>query len=245
MRISRLPTLAAGLATVLLITSCAGSDADLDANVADAPVEATDESDAPADPEPGSATEATLQALADLEPEVAANAHDHDEQDGHDEMNELAESMRLQGVDPERIVIPAIDVDADVIDLGIEPNGDMEVPSDFAQTGWFRNGPKPGRVGPAIIAGHIDDSSGPAVFFRLSQLSPGDEIEVHGEDGTMAVFAVTGQEQFPKDELPRDLVFGGTDSAELRLITCGGNFDQDARSYEDNTIVFAERIDHL
>jgi sortase (surface protein transpeptidase) len=147
------------------------------------------------------------------------------------------------GVDPERIVIPAIGVDAEVIDLGVQDDGTMEVPTDFAQTGWFQHGPRPGRVGPALIAGHVDDRDGPAVFFRLAELSPGDQIEVHGTNGDRVVFEVRELEQHPKDAFPTERVYAGTPGPELRLVTCGGAFDQDVRSYRDNIIVYAERVD--
>ncbi len=147
------------------------------------------------------------------------------------------------GVLPERVVIPAIGVDADVIELGSREDGTMEVPTDFAQAGWFRHGPRPGRVGPALIAGHVDDQTGPAVFFRLAELSPGDHIEVHGQDGEVVTFAVRELEQHPKDAFPTERVYAGTAGSELRLVTCGGAFDRDVRSYRDNIIVYAERVD--
>lgn len=242
------PLVTIALALAVVLTACAGDASGPAGDVtagSDAPTV-----DAPApDEASGSVTEATLEAMRNLDPDRAASAHDHgDGHDGHDEseLSELAQSMRLSGVDPERIVIPAIGVDADVIELGMKSPTEMETPDDdFGQTGWFRGSPKPGRVGASVIAGHVDDTSGPAVFFRLSQLQVGDEIEVHGADGEVAVFAVTGQDQFPKDELPMDLIFASTGTANLNLITCGGDFDRDARSYTDNTVVYTERIDHL
>jgi hypothetical protein len=185
---------------------------------------------------PGS-TEATLDLLRSIDPAILASAHDHGDHGDHTTRD------HPNGIDPVRLVIPAIGVDADVIDLGLQDDGTMEVPSDFAQTGWFDRGPKPGRVGPAVIAGHVDDRTGPAVFFRLTELEPGDEIEVHGEDGEIVVFAVRETQQHPKDAFPTEDVYRGTPGPELRLITCSGEFDQDERSYRDNTIVFAERID--
>jgi hypothetical protein len=188
--------------------------------------------------QPGlSTTEATIQQMLSMDPDVLARAHDHDDHDGHEAR------VHPNGIDPERIVIPAIGVDADVIDLGLQDDGTMEVPSDFAQTGWFDRGPKPGRVGPAVIAGHVDDRSGPAVFYDLEKLEPGDEIEIHGEDGEVVTFVVRETQQHPKDDFPTEDVYAGTPGPELRLITCSGEFDQGERSYRDNTIVFAERID--
>ena len=136
-----------------------------------------------------------------------------------------------------------IDVDADVIDLGLQDDGTMEVPIDFAQTGWFEHGPRPGRVGPSLIAGHVVDRDGPAVFFRLAELTPGDRIEVHGTDGDVVTFEVRELEQHPKDAFPTERVYAATPGPELRLVTCGGAFDRGIRSYRDNIVVYAERVD--
>lgn len=192
--------------------------------------------------QPGS-TEETLATIRAMDPDRLTGLHDHDEHDDHGDHAAEADGGRPSGVDPERIVIDALDVDADVIDLGIETDGRMEVPTDFDQAGWFTPGPRPGRVGPAVIAGHVDSRSGPAVFYRLTELEPGDEIEVHGEDGEVVTFAVSELEQHPKDEFPTERVYAGTPGAELRLITCGGVFDTDERSYRDNVIAYADRID--
>jgi hypothetical protein len=182
-------------------------------------------------------TAETLAYMQAMDPAHLATLHDHGDDDHHRAV------AHPNGIDPERIVIPAIGVDADVIDLGLQEDGTMEVPTDFAQTGWFDRGPKPGRVGPAVIAGHVDDRSGPAVFFRLRELEPGDLIEIHGEDGEVVVFEVRGSEQHAKDDFPTEKVYSGTPGPELRLITCGGAFDAEARSYRDNFIVYAERVD--
>jgi sortase (surface protein transpeptidase) len=183
-------------------------------------------------------TEETLARFATIDPARLARAHDHDHHDhGHREVS------HPNGIDPHRIVIPAIGVDADVIDLGVNANGTMEVPTDFAQTGWFTPGPRPGRVGPAVIAGHVDSRDGPAVFFRLTELEAGDLIEVHSDDGEVVTFEVRELEQHPKDAFPTERVYSGTPGPELRLITCGGVFDHAERSYRDNIIVYAERVD--
>ena len=182
-------------------------------------------------------TEQTLTRFAAIDPARLANAHDHGGDSAHPEVE------HPNGIDPERIVIPAIGVDADVIDLGLNNDGTMEVPTDFAQTGWFTPGVPPGRVGPAVIAGHVDSRSGPAVFFRLNELEVGDEIDVLSAEGEEVTFVVRSMEQHPKDAFPTEKVYSGTPGPELRLITCGGVFDQGERSYRDNVIVYAERID--
>ena len=186
-----------------------------------------------------STTEATLAALAAMDPEHLASLHDHDDHDDHDHGPSLREG--LNSVDPERIVIPAIGVDETIDRAGIDANGEMQVP-DFGDTAWFTPSVKPGRVGPSVITGHVDSKQGPDVFFDLKDLTVGDEIDIHGDDGTTVTFAVTGVEQHKKIDYPRDKVHGATDGPELRLITCGGIFDPDIGHYDDNIIVFAERV---
>lgn len=142
------------------------------------------------------------------------------------------------GIVPVRIEIPAIGVDAPVIDLDLRGET-PEVPQDFADTGWYEQTRLPGEIGPAVIAGHVDSVDGPAVFARLSLLKPGDEIVVTGADGEQRGFVVVGAGQYPKTELP-DEVFGfGEPVPELRLITCGGTFDRSVRHYVDNFVVYA------
>lgn len=147
-----------------------------------------------------------------------------------------------QGVDPERIRIPAIGVDADVDDMGLNADGSIEVPEVFADTGWWTHSPRPGRVGASAILGHVDSTTGPAVFFRLTDLRPGDEIHVDGVDGDTVTFAVRAIEQHPKASFPSERVFGATPDPTLRLITCGGAFDSNAGSHVDNVIVFADLV---
>jgi len=186
-------------------------------------------------------TEETIAQMMAMDPTRLASLHDHS--DAEREHAEHGHTAHPNGIAPSRVVIPAIGVDADVIELGLEANGEMEVPTDYAQTGWFRHGPRPGRVGPAVIAGHVDDRSGPAVFYRLRELSPGDEIQVHGDDGEVVTFTVRELEQHPKNDFPTERVYAGTPGSELRLVTCGGEFDGAERSYRDNVIVWAERSD--
>lgn len=143
---------------------------------------------------------------------------------------------------PARIRIPAIDVDASMIPLGLRDDGSIEVPTDFAQTGWWVDGPEPGETGPAVVLGHVDSRSGPAVFFDLDQLAAGDAIHVDRLDGTTVTYLVDRTEQHAKDTFPTETVYGSTAEPVLRLVTCGGQFDRDRRSYDDNVIVFA-RLD--
>jgi sortase (surface protein transpeptidase) len=144
--------------------------------------------------------------------------------------------------DPVRLRVPDIDVDAAVIPLGLQPDGALEVPQDFSETGWYTAGPEPGEPGSAVIAGHVDSKRGPAVFFRLQELRPGAIVEVAGEDGSTMRFSVDRIERHPKDRFPTDMVYGPTDEVALRLITCGGTFDRSSGHYRDNVIVFATAV---
>jgi LPXTG-site transpeptidase (sortase) family protein len=145
----------------------------------------------------------------------------------------------LRVANPTRVQIPAIGVDAPLVPLGRQADGTMDVPVDFDAAGWYDDGPRPGEYGPAVIAGHLDSSVGRAVFFRLSQLHQGDEINVPHADGTHSTFVVTRVARFDKEAFPTVDVFGPTLDPELRLVTCGGSFDFARRSYRGNTVVFA------
>jgi sortase (surface protein transpeptidase) len=140
---------------------------------------------------------------------------------------------------PVRIEIPRIGVAARLVRLGLNADRTMEVPTDFATAGWYVRGPRPGQIGPAVIAGHVDSTSGPAVFFRLGSLRRGAVIRVLRADHTTAHFTVEGVERAPKDAFPTHRVFGPTGRPALRLITCGGSFDESTGHYRDNTIVYA------
>ena len=145
------------------------------------------------------------------------------------------------GIVPARIEIPAIGVDATVVELDIRGT-EPEVPDDFDQVGWYGLTRKPGEIGPAVLAGHIDSRQGPAVFHQLNQLVRGDRLTVHASDGATRTFEVMDTGQYPKVSLP-DEVFGiGEGVPELRLITCGGSFDASAGHYRDNYVVYARQV---
>ncbi|SEO91058.1 class F sortase [Trujillonella endophytica] len=141
--------------------------------------------------------------------------------------------------EPLRVRVPGIGVDTPLAPVGVDAAGALAPPVDPTRAGWFTGGPAPGDVGPAVLAGHVDSTAGPAVFWRLGELSPGDEVLVDLADGTTARFTVTRVERHAKDAFPTADVYGPTPDAELRLVTCGGEFDRSARSYRDNVVVFA------
>lgn len=150
----------------------------------------------------------------------------------------VATSPVLERSAPVAIRIPAIGVEASVTELGLNADNTVEVPTDFQQAGWYKLGPSPGELGSAVILGHVDSYRGPAVFFRLRRLQPGDEVEVSLADGQVARFAVTAVATYPKDQFPTDAVYGSRDDAALQLVTCGGEFDTHARSYLSNVVVY-------
>ena len=149
----------------------------------------------------------------------------------------------LPAAQPSRLQIPSIGVDTPLVHLGLRADQTMEVPQDFDLAGWYVHSPTPGEIGPSIVAGHVDSRRGPAVFYRLRQLRPGDEVRVTRADGTVAVFRVDRSEQFPKDQFPTQRVYGDVDHPALRLITCGGSFDRSTGHYRDNVVVYASLTD--
>ncbi|WP_312866399.1 class F sortase [Streptomyces boluensis] len=142
---------------------------------------------------------------------------------------------------PVRIRIPAIQVEAPTIGLGLLPDGTLDVPpGDLPQlAGWFQDGTTPGAAGTAVTAGHLDSATGPAVFYNLGALRTGNTVEVDREDGSTAVFTVDRVELVPGDAFPDTRVYGQSDRPELRVITCGGAYSRTTGSYQGNTVVYA------
>ena len=140
---------------------------------------------------------------------------------------------------PVRIQIPAIGASAPIDPVGLNADGSLEVPKNFSRAGYYTGRPTPGETGPAIIVAHVDSKAGPAVFYRLRDLNPGDEVRVTRADRSEVVFVVDRVEQHPKNRFPTEAVYAPTPDATLRLITCGGSFDRSSRHYRDNVIAFA------
>jgi len=140
---------------------------------------------------------------------------------------------------PVRLIVPAIGVRTDLVKLGLTTAGTLQVPASTGVAGWYDRSPRPGQTGAAIIAGHIDSLAGPAVFFRLASLRPGDRAYVRRADGTLAVFRVTAVHSYLKTRFPTAAVYGPAPGPQLRLITCGGTFDHATGSYLSNVVVYA------
>ncbi len=140
---------------------------------------------------------------------------------------------------PVRVQIPAIGVDSTLVDLGLNPDGTMEVPVDGTTAGWYTRAPTPGERGPAVIAAHVDWQGEKGVFYQLSKLQTGDKVSVQRRDGSTAHFVIDKVAEYPKNEFPTEQVYGDLAYPGLRLITCGGDLDRKAHSYLDNIVVYA------
>ncbi|WP_134772104.1 class F sortase [Ornithinimicrobium flavum] len=146
---------------------------------------------------------------------------------------------------PVSVSIPAIGVTSDLLHLGLNPDGTLQVPEgpDFDTAAWYDGSPRPGETGPAVIEGHVSSiGRGPSIFFDLARLQVGDTVEVTREDGSVATFEVYDLRQFPKDDFPTVEVYGNTAGPELRLITCGGTIAESTGRFADNVIVFAREV---
>ncbi|WP_407341881.1 class F sortase [Pengzhenrongella phosphoraccumulans] len=145
---------------------------------------------------------------------------------------------------PVALDIPSIDVHStDLVPLSVGSDGVLPAPTDFGAPGWYTGGPTPGQLGPAVIAGHVDGPAGPAIFYRLGELTAGSEVTITREDGTAARFTIDSVARYAKADFPTSLVYGNTTNrAELRLITCGGAFNRATGHYVDNVIAFGHLI---
>jgi Sortase domain len=145
---------------------------------------------------------------------------------------------------PVRLAIPRIHVASTLQRLGRAADGTVQTPSSWNVPGWYALGTRPGDPGSAVILGHVDSTSGPAVFYRLHELRPGDEIDVARADGSTVRFTVERTEEYPKQRFPTDDVYYPTLTPALRLVTCGGRFDFSTGHYRSNIIVFATIAPH-
>jgi len=157
-----------------------------------------------------------------------------------------AEGPVLPKSAPVSLTIPAINVQSSLMDLGLNPDGTVEVPSlddPDAEAGWYTGSPTPGQQGPSIILGHIDSRKyGPGVFYDLDKLVPGDTVEVTRADKSVATFKIDKVQSYLKSDFPTEEVYGNIDHAGIRLITCGGAFNSDEGSYESNIIAFGTLV---
>jgi len=140
---------------------------------------------------------------------------------------------------PVRLRIPALRLNSPLQGLDLQPDGTVAVPKRPDIAGWYERGPRPGQAGPAVILGHVDSRDGPGIFLNLALLPRGAVVKVDRADGSTVTFRVTKVFRVAKTRFPTDLVFAPTLEPTLRLVTCGGSFDETRRSYRDNVIAFA------
>lgn len=182
------------------------------------------------------------QAVGAADASDAAAAQGASEPPDHSPADQIA--ARVGDAEPVEVIVPGIGVRAPLIRLGLQSDGTMEVPEeDFMEAGWYEHGPRPGLRGPSVVAGHVDSMDGPAVFYDLDKLAPGDEVVVRYDNAETVAFRIERIEQHPKDHFPTEEVYADTEAPELRLVTCGGLFDRNQRSYKDNIIAFATVAD--
>ncbi len=146
---------------------------------------------------------------------------------------------------PVALTIPAIGVTSTIGEVGLAPDGSIEVPAvgpDYDRAAWYRYSPTPGERGPAVIEGHLDSPTGaPSVFYRLAEVAPGTQLELARADGKTLTYAVTEVARYAKAAFPTSAVYGDLDHSGLRLLTCGGALDE-AGNYRDNVVVFATLV---
>ncbi len=140
---------------------------------------------------------------------------------------------------PVRIEVPAVHLDVPVTAVGTDREGALAVPTDFGQAGWWRSGPVPGNVGPAVIVGHYDSKTGPGAFYPLGLVGKNARITVTRSDRRTLSFVVDRIDEVRKNTFPTRAVYGPTPDAQLRLITCAGDFNRATGHYESNLIIFA------
>jgi hypothetical protein len=176
---------------------------------------------------------------------VAIGAQQHAPQPGQSAAGGLGAVARgpwLRRSAPVSVEIPAIGVDSKLLHLGKNADGTIAVPSltaPVSRAAWYKYSPTPGQIGTSVIEGHVDSYQGPAIFYRLGALRPGDRVVVRLADGVTAIFRVTGVREYLKSRFPANVIYGGTNYAALHLITCGGAFDYATHHYLSSTVVFA------
>jgi sortase (surface protein transpeptidase) len=143
---------------------------------------------------------------------------------------------------PVTLTIPAINMRVPLSELGLNPDHTVQVPTNFQEPGWYKLGPSPGQLGSSVILGHVDSYQGPAVFFQLRTLRPGEYVDVTLADGVVAHFLVRQVAMYPKANFPTLLVYGSHGYSGLQLVTCGGVFDSETGHYLSNVVVYTSLV---
>lgn len=158
------------------------------------------------------------------------------------QMLQQARQESIKGMEPAEVEVPSIGVKANIEPTGILDNGEMGVPEDVDQVGWFKPGFKAGAKGHAVLAGHVDSLTGPAVFYELKNVKVGETVILKDADGRKMVFEVTNLTSYETDEAPIEEIFGSSDKRLINLITCTGDFNRDIGSHEERLVVTAELV---
>jgi sortase (surface protein transpeptidase) len=180
-----------------------------------------------------SATHLSKSVRLDLNPSAKASAS------GEVISQQAAHPKVLPRALPLHIRIPSIGVDTDIVPVGLNQDDSIAMPPSVDVGAWYSGSPTPGELGPAIIAGHVDNYKGIGAFFRLREMQAGQLIYIDRADGSTATFKVADIKQVPQANFPTQEVFGNINYAGLRVITCGGAFNTSTHEYEDNIVVFA------
>ncbi len=153
------------------------------------------------------------------------------------------DALYMSESEPVRLRIPKLSIDTTFTPpLDILDSGEVQVPDSNTEVGWYKYSPTPGEIGPSVVLGHVDSYTGPAVFFYLGQLEPGDDVYIERQDGTIAHFKVDSLERPKQVEFPTERVYGNIDHAGLRLITCSGIYIKGQQAYTHNLIVYASLV---
>jgi sortase A len=167
-----------------------------------------------------------------------------EEQEAHPLSDAEEKQIHHTGITPVKLSIPAIQVETEVVSLGLLDNGQMDDPKDDTVAGWFEPGFKPGEVGNAVIAGHRDNYTGPALFFDLKKLKPGDIILVTDSLGRQLTFVVSLLKTYERESSPLEEIFGTASKPQLNLITCAGKYDRRIHESEKRLVVYSELLEN-
>lgn len=143
---------------------------------------------------------------------------------------------------PERLEIPSLKINTNIESVGLTASGELEVPKNSNDVGWYQLGPKPGEIGNAVIDGHLDTPDSAAIFWNLKKLKAGAEIDVFDQQGRKTAFQVSSMQSYDLDKAPMDQIFGASDNVNLNLITCDGTWNEATHTYTKRLIVYAKEM---
>jgi LPXTG-site transpeptidase (sortase) family protein len=143
---------------------------------------------------------------------------------------------------PTRLRVPSLGIDANIEDVGVRSNGEMDVPGNVWNAGWLNTSVRPGEVGNAVMAGHLNSLRGGAVFLQLDKLNVGDKIYVSDKWGWELTFEVAEKAAYEPANAPLDRIFGNSSDRMLNLITCTGDFIPNELTYNKRLVVYTKLV---